>query len=390
MTQTTQTTTPKGGEKKKKAKRSATATQSPRELERLNNIVPAQEFEDLSEGDVPNGAWGKIHLMVDLEQRHVGLSEMKSGLVGHTWVSLEPGPMARMPNGIPDKHKQLLLQEGKYADSFGFWPDIKGELGTAAGYSQNPFKSYIQGIVRNPDKAHEGQEKATMTYKVTLAQAQNALKYADSKRTAKYSVYHFNCTGFAKGFVEAAGHSAPDVSKGGIAMPDSAYDGILEWAKKGKDGAEVMGGVDDNEAYVNEADIGVTWEQSKVPVALKDWIKKPNFLKVKSVRKGSPADGILKVGDRVVYVAEHRCNSVMTVKRALFGAIGQKVEFSVVDEGVLTQYAEAMKNAGEEEEAQNQVYDRFKGTWFNDLQITAGRPLGTEPKQKGGKKGENN
>lgn len=386
MTQTT------SGEKQKKppkAKRSATATQSPKEIERLNGIVPAQEFEDLKEGDVPSGQWGKIHLMVDLEQRHVGLSEMKSGLVGHTWVSLEPDPMARMPNGIPDKHRQLLQQGGKYADSFGFWPDIGGELGPSAGYSQNPFKSYIQGIVRNPDDAHEGREKATMTYPVTLAQAQNALKYADSKRTAKYSVYHFNCTGFAKGFVEAAGKSAPDVSKGGIAMPDSAYDGILKWAKKGKEGADVEGGVDDNEAYVSEADIGVTWEQSKVPVELKDRIDKPNFLKVKSVRKDSPAVGKLNVGDRVVYVGEHRCNSVMTVKRSLFGAIGKPIEFSVVDEGVLTRYAEAMKNAGKDEEAQRQVFEQYRGTWFSDVTITAGRPLGTEPKQKGGKKGEN-
>lgn len=385
MTQTTSKPSTGQNAKKKKAKRSATDKQSAKEIERLNGIVPAQEFEDLESEDVPNGLWGNIHMMVDLESRHVGLSEMKSGLVGHTWVSIEPGPMARMPKGIPSKHQNLLGNGGKYADSFGFWPDLKGELGTAAGYSQNPFKSYIQGMVRNPDTAHEGAEKATMTYPVTLAQAQNALKYADSKRTSKYSVYHYNCTTFAKGFVEAAGQSAPDVSKGGIAMPDSAYDGILKWAKKGEEGAEVKGGVDDNEAHVNEADIGVSWEQSPVPPDLKDWMAKPNFLKVKSVRSGAPAEGKLKAGDRVAWVDGNRCNSTMTVKRALFAAFGKEVEFSVVDEAVLANYAKDMKGAGEDEEAQRQVYENYKAQWFNDVMVTAGRPIGTGPKTKGKK-----
>lgn len=385
MTQTTSKPSTGQTDKKKKAKRSATDKQSAKELERLNNLVPAQEFEDLESDDVPNGLWGKIHLMVDLESRHVGLSEMKSGLVGHTWVSIEPEPMGRMPKGIPGKHQNLLRNGGKYADSFGFWPDLQGELGTAAGYSQNPFKSYIQGIVRNPDTAHEGAEKATMTYPVTLAQAQNALKYADSKRTAKYSVYHYNCTGFAKGFVEAAGQSAPDVSKGGIAMPDSAYNGILKWAKKGKEGAEVEGGVDDNEAYVNEADIGVTWEQSAVPKELKDRIDKPNFLKVKSVRKGGPAEGHLNVGDRVAWIDGNRCNSTMTVKRALFAAFDKEIEFSVIDGATFANYLKDMKGAGEDEEAKDQVFENYKGTWFNDVMVKAGRPHGTGKKDKGKK-----
>lgn len=377
MTKTTKEQEPK----KEKGKRWATGKQSAKERERLDEKKPALEFGELDEQKARQG-WGRIHLMVDLESRHVGLSEMKSGLVGHTWVSLEPfDPNAEAPQGIPAPQWQLLSAGGKYANPFGMWPDIKGFYGPGRGYSSNIAKSYVQGLVKNPDRAHEGQEKATMSYEVTLRQAQNALKYADSKRSARYSVYHYNCTTFAKEFVQAAGQSAPDVSKGGLAMPDSAYNGILSWAKKGKDGADVKGGVDDNEIHVNDADVGVTFKQTKAPKEIAEYTGKPNFLEVTSVREKGPAEGKLKVGDQVIYIQGRRCNSEVTLKRSLFGKFGQDFEFTVVKQEAMTKFVKALKETTPDQyEDVDQQHD-----WYDDVVVKAGRPPGL---QEGGKKGK--
>ena len=111
----------------------------------------------------------------------------------------------------------------------GFWPDIENGI----YYSPNPFKSWVQGWMRHPDRAHEGSEKATQTWELTQAEVDAVIAYAESKKGAQYSVFFFNCTHFGVEAVKAAGKSAPSATKAGIAMPNALYDGIK---KRNKDG----------------------------------------------------------------------------------------------------------------------------------------------------------
>lgn len=60
------------------------------------------------------------------------------------------------------------------------------------------------------------------------------IRYAESKRGAKYSVFFFNCTHFGVGAVKAAGKSAPSATMAGIAMPNALYEGIMARQKKGE------------------------------------------------------------------------------------------------------------------------------------------------------------
>jgi hypothetical protein len=331
-------TNKKGEESKSRHKTTPTVEPTP-EREGGKKVTAPEDTKKVVSEPAPNAKVAKVHLMVDLASRHIGLKELGSGLVGHTWVSVEWNDPTQVPDTIPGGHKTMLENGGKYADSMGFWPDLDGlhtEDGEGVGYKQNIFKSWVQGHMRNPDDAYEGSEKATMTYQVTTAQAQKALRYADSKVAAPYSVYHFNCSTFARDFVKAAGHSAPSMGAG-ICLPDKAYDSILGKAKKGKEGAEVKGGVGNNEAYVNEGDIGVKWKQRPLGPGGIALLEKPNVLEVESVRPGSPADGILKVGDCVAYIDGIRCNSEMTFRRASFGKCGEEMEFALVDLDFLDQ-----------------------------------------------------
>lgn len=67
-----------------------------------------------------NALVAKVLLMVDLESRHVGLAELESGLVGHTWVSLEWDDPTQVPDSIPDGHHGMLQSGVKNADTMGF------------------------------------------------------------------------------------------------------------------------------------------------------------------------------------------------------------------------------------------------------------------------------
>lgn len=342
----------------------------------------------------PNEIVGKLHLMVDLESRHIGIAEMKAGSVGHTWVSLEYNQPDRVPSVTPAKHRTALRNGGKYADSMGFWPDTEGlhtANGEGVGYSTKYFKSWVQGHMRNPDEAHQGMEKATMSYPVTYSQMLQAIQYGESKAAAQYSVYSYNCTTFARGMVKAAGHSAPSMATAGICLPDKAYDMILGYAKKGKEGAEVMGGVGNNEAYVNAGDIGVTWKQRAIPGSLLEFMQKPNVLEVASVRPGSKAAGKLKVGDCVAFIDGQRCNSEATFRKATFGAYGKSVDFSVIDMDKLTELGQKVESGDIDIKSllKKSAWNKKINELCDDLEIEIDKAPDKpkSSKKKGGRKG---
>ena len=172
----------------------------------------------------------KLHLYADIEAQSMGIAELKNGRVGHTWIALEYIDTAKIPDTVPGNHKALLLNGGKYADPMGFWPDIANGV----YYSPNPFNSYVQGWMRHPDDAHQGQEKASQTWLLTQAEVDAVIAYAESKRGAQYSVFFYNCTHFGVGAVKAAGKSPPSSTMAGIAMPNALYDGIKARQKKGE------------------------------------------------------------------------------------------------------------------------------------------------------------
>lgn len=187
---------------------------------------PAREPRKDKQGD-PTVA--KLHYLVDVDVKSLGLKDLKEGRVGHTWISIEYDDPHAVPDTVPASHKALLQNGGKYADPMGFWPDIQNNV----YYNPNPFKSWVQGWMRHPDRAHEGAEKAVQTWAITQKQVDAVLDYAESKRGAQYSVYFFNCTTFGAEAVKAAGKSPPSSSTAGICFPNAAYQGIMDRQKKG-------------------------------------------------------------------------------------------------------------------------------------------------------------
>jgi hypothetical protein len=182
-----------------------------------------------------DGTVAKLHYLVDVDVKDLGLDDLKNGNVGHTWVSLEYDDPSAVPSTVHASHKGLLETGGKYSDPMGFWPKIyiNDEGQRVGGYNANPFKSYVPGEVRQPDRAHEGAEKAMQTWRLTQGEVDAVIKYAESKRGAEYSVYFFNCTTFGVGAVKAAGKSPPSSSTVGICFPNAAYDGIKKRQGKG-------------------------------------------------------------------------------------------------------------------------------------------------------------
>lgn len=336
----------------------------------------------------PNDVVAKLHLLVDLESRHVGLKELASGDVGHTWVSLEWNDPTAVPVTLPAEHRQMLEAGGKYADPMGFWPDLEGVHtpdGEGVGYKQNPFKSYVQGHMRHPDRGHEGSEKATLTYSLTYKQAQGAIAYAQTKKAAQYSVYFYNCTTFAQKMVSAAGKSAPSMSKGGIALPDAAYDGILKHKAKGGETKDIKGG-ENSEDFVNQGYIGVKFQQVALPPKLTILLDKPNVLMVTGFEDDSPCTADLKIGDKIAYFNGHRSNSEATIRRGLFGKVNQKVEAWVLDEAVMQQL-----------EQQNiATLKHWKANNFGDVmnrlldakEVSVGRPAAKDGKKSKKSKGD--
>ncbi len=202
----------------------------------LQREAAATENVTTDEKDRDKPALLKIHS--DIEAESMGISELKQGAVGHSWVSLHWKDPKAVPDNIEGKHKPFL-QKGE--DPFGFWPrmfqdydPILNEWQSAddrVGYSTNPFASYVPGQMLHPDIMH--QPRATQIYDITRDQADQVINYAESKRGAQYSVFFYNCTTFAKEAVEAAGISPPDSSTLGICYPNALYDAIKKNQKKG-------------------------------------------------------------------------------------------------------------------------------------------------------------
>lgn len=251
------------------------------------------EAPDLSFLDKPVA---KLHMCVDLDAPGMSLpKQLLEGEVGHAWVSLEWNDPSDVPEGLPAAHKKQLETGG---DPFGFWPkkfdwlDYSGmsraeiwsqlwidnkdsynelyqdlqeeypdmthdeimdevtqkltedtdmaetwggfhiESDDAVGYSSNPFKSYVAGQVLHPDYMHNA--KAIQTYDVTIGEVNRVLEYAESKQTADYSVFYYNCTTFAQEAVQAAGKPAPKAGHLGVCYPDKLYKSIKKNYEKGK------------------------------------------------------------------------------------------------------------------------------------------------------------
>ncbi|TNF30893.1 MAG: hypothetical protein EP329_13145 [Deltaproteobacteria bacterium] len=341
----------------------------------------------------PNAVVAKLHLLVDLESRHVGLRELASGDVGHTWVSLEWNKPDEVPVTLPGNHSHLLRQGGKYADPMGFWPDLEGVHtpdGVGVGYEENILKSYVQGHMRHPDRGHEGEEKATLTYSLTYKEAQKAIAYADKKAAAQYSVYFYNCTTFARGVVSAAGKSAPSMAKAGIALPDAAYDGIRKYkvnAEKGE--SKEMTGGENAEDLVNQAYIGVKFQQVALSQKLQAFLEKPNVLQVVGFEESSPAKAQLAIGDKVVFFNGHRSNSEATIRRGLFGKVNQDVDVYILKEDIAAR-VEQLDIPTLRDYLKNRP-DDIVAALVEQKQVSAIRPPGKESKkkkskEKGGKK----
>lgn len=181
-------------------------------------------------------AVARLHLFTDIDVKDLGLGDVIRGDVGHTWVSLEYKDPAKVPSMTHPSHRPLLEAGGKYADPMGFWPATNEGI----YYSVNPFKSYVKGWMRHPDRAHQGSEKATETWDIATPAVSRVIDYAESKRNARYSVYSYNCTDFAKEAVEAAGKRPPKMTTFGFAMPNAVYDGIKARQRKGVGNTSVI------------------------------------------------------------------------------------------------------------------------------------------------------
>lgn len=193
-----------------------------------------------SAGAAAKGKPARLHAYADVDVKSLGLSDLREGDVGHSWIALEWIDTTAIPDTLPSEHKTLLQAGGKFADPMGFWPDVFGAHGDAVGYSSNPFKSYVQGHMLHPDREHQKSVKAKESWDITQAQAEKVIQYADSKKGAQYSVYFYNCTTFAVEAVQQAGQSPPSASKAGICFPNAMYEGILANHKDGGHNTEVV------------------------------------------------------------------------------------------------------------------------------------------------------
>lgn len=181
-----------------------------------------QKDEKAGEGEKGNQKPARVHLMADVDVTSLGIKDVQEGNVGHTWVALEWKDPSAVPASIPGNHRSLLMAGGgKQADPFGFWPAINEGI----YYSTNLFNSYVKGWLRHPDEAHKDSVKASQSWDITEDQAKSVITYAESQRSAQYSVYFYNCTTFGVGAIKAAGLSAPS---GGslVCYPNQLYDSI--------------------------------------------------------------------------------------------------------------------------------------------------------------------
>jgi hypothetical protein len=94
----------------------------------------------------------------------------------------------------------------------------------------NPLKN-VPGRVEEPDTAHT--PKGTKEYDLTQAQVGSLISYVNSKRSANYNLYTFNCTTFAVESIRSAGQVAPSGSSWGICLPNALYKDLYQMKKRG-------------------------------------------------------------------------------------------------------------------------------------------------------------
>ncbi len=207
-----------------------------------NKIINQVNREELTDSKEKKVATLSIH--TDLETENLGLKDLRSGNVGHAWVSMKWKNAKCIPEYIEKKYpKHVKYMKKKTGnDPFGFWPKMfssyneildKWEMlpdDERVGYKTNPFASYVPGQVVHPDTLHK--PRATQRYDINEKEAIKVMNYANLKKHAKYSVYFYNCTTFAKEAVEVAGKTPPSSTTLGIAYPNALYDGIVANQKK--------------------------------------------------------------------------------------------------------------------------------------------------------------
>jgi len=193
----------------------------------------------------------KLHADTETNNRSdLSFKELQNAQVGHSWVSLEYTDRKKIPKSI-GQPTQGLLKSGSTA--FGFWPlvtrasdftteeqqriDHGQTPGAGAsnnpahrGFSMNPLKN-VPGRVEEPDTAHT--PKGTKEYDLTQAQVGSLISYVNSKRSANYNLYTFNCTTFAVESIRSAGQVAPSGSSWGICLPNALYKDLYQMKKRG-------------------------------------------------------------------------------------------------------------------------------------------------------------
>jgi hypothetical protein len=193
----------------------------------------------------------KLHADTQTTNRsNLSFKELKEARVGHSWVSLEFADRKKIPKSISEP-TQGLLKSGSTA--FGFWPlvtrasdftteeqqriDHGQTPGAGAsnnpahtGFSMNPMKN-VPGRVEEPDTAHD--PNVTKEYDLTLTQVGSLISYVNSKRSANYNLYTFNCTTFAVESIRSAGQVAPSGSSWGICLPNALYKDLYQMKKRG-------------------------------------------------------------------------------------------------------------------------------------------------------------
>jgi hypothetical protein len=191
-------------------------------------------------GDVTNTKDSRpvatLSIHSDIDTTDFGISDLRNGQVGHSWVSLIWDNQNTISSSIATKYPKHYKYLSKGSSPFGFWPRMFELYNEATdtwinlppdertGYSTNPFSSYVKGQVVHPDTIHT--PKATQEYKITEKEAINVMNYAESKKNADYSVYYFNCTTFAADAVKSAGKTPPSSTTLGVAYPNKLYDSI--------------------------------------------------------------------------------------------------------------------------------------------------------------------
>ncbi|MBE9257573.1 DUF4157 domain-containing protein [Dolichospermum sp. LEGE 00246] len=201
----------------------------------------------------PPAPVAKLKLHADTETNNrsdLSFKELQNAQVGHSWVSLEYTDRKKIPKSI-GQPTQGLLKSGSTA--FGFWPlvtrasdftteeqqriDHGQTPGAGAsnnpahrGFSMNPLKN-VPGRVEEPDTAHT--PKGTKEYDLTQAQVGSLISYVNSKRSANYNLYTFNCTTFAVESIRSAGQVAPSGSSWGICLPNALYKDLYQMKKRG-------------------------------------------------------------------------------------------------------------------------------------------------------------